>query len=60
VYPQQKEVFTKSLDDIKKEEDWFNAFFELPKEMADEYNGQGVNEYADEVYNRLSNELDIQ
>lgn len=38
VYPQQKEVYTKSLDDIKNDDAWYAGFFELPNEMAEEYN----------------------
>lgn len=55
VYPAQKEVYTKSLDFIdRSQNDWFNAFFELPEDMATEYNiYDGVIELAFIKANRI-------
>jgi hypothetical protein len=38
VYPVQQQVYIKSLAGYTDEDDWYNAFFELPDEMAKEYN----------------------
>jgi hypothetical protein len=58
VYPQQKQVYIKSLDFIDtNEEDWYNAFFELPNDMAEEFNiREGVIEMAFMNGNRIINQ----
>ena len=47
MYPSPRQVFTESLAGFTDADDWYNAFFELPEDMAKKYNiTSGVIELA--------------